>query len=85
MATFSAQEAIGPEAREQLAQLPDLEQSINQWAPLLTYGFYGLVILAAAATQGALAAYYFTRKGRIDQFNRETSPWIRRVLDEANR
>ncbi len=53
-------------------------------APLVIYGFYGLVIVLSAAFQGGLAAYYFTRRRPLEAFNLQTPDWVRQVLAEAN-
>ena len=79
--------ALSPEARAQLNAMPSMagaiDGQIERWAPLLTYGFYSLVILLSAASQGGMALYYYTRRRHIEAFNRKTPPWIRRLLVEA--
>jgi hypothetical protein len=91
MVTFAstpASDLISPELRAQLAQVPGLEQDLTRdlesIAPAVTYGFYALVILLTLAAQGSLAAYYFSRRKHLEALQRETPPWIRRVLTELN-
>jgi hypothetical protein len=92
MVTFSPEQvqanAISPERRSQLeAIMPGMSESldveIGRWAPLVTYGFYGLIILLSIAFQGGMAFYYFTRKKTIDAFNEHTAPWVRRIFTET--
>ena len=91
MLTFSAEEiraaALSPEFRAQLGAMPDMEREIDrnieQWAPLVTYGFYSLVIVLSVLFQGGLALYYFTRQKFLDAFQRGTPPWVRRLLVEC--
>ncbi|MCX5653430.1 MAG: hypothetical protein NTY65_02095 [Planctomycetota bacterium] len=91
MLTFSAEEiraaAMSPEFRAQLGAMPDMEREIDrnieQWAPLVTYGFYSLVIVLSVLFQGGLALYYFTRQKFLDAFQRGTPPWVRRLLIEC--
>jgi hypothetical protein len=88
MAGFSVEatkaEAVSPEVRAQLAALPDMARAIDdlieQWAPLLVYGFYLLVIGLSVCSQGGLALYYHTRRKHVDAFNRQTPAWIRRLF-----
>ncbi len=80
--------AVSPEFREQLKGLPQhtlqpIDALIDRWAPLVTYGFYGLVALLSAGCQGGLAAYYFSRRRAIVAFNERTPAWVRRVFIEA--
>lgn len=79
--------ALSPEARAQMAAMPQMLHSIDgqidRWSRVLTYGFYGLVIVLSIACQGGLAWYYYSRRRHIDEFNRTTPLWIRRVLNEA--
>jgi hypothetical protein len=76
--------AISPEARSQLHSLPGMEKSIDKqierFAPLVMYGFYGLVIVLSTLSQGGLALYYFTRRKRIERFHGSTPGWARRVV-----
>lgn len=93
MAAFSSEEAKGsalsPELRAQLDGLlvaqPTLEREIDQWMPILTYGFYGLIIVISIGFQGGMARYYFRNRRYIDAFNRETPSWIRRLFVEMGR
>ena len=90
MCTFSTEKvkasAVSPEFRSQLNLLPNMQQTldsqIERWAPILTYGFYSLVILVSVCAQGGLAAYYFTRDKHVESFNRDTAGWIRRIFVE---
>ena len=73
-------DAIGSELRE-LSEatgtpLGDVEQSVTAMARW----FYLLIILLSVAFQGGMALYYFTRRKAIEQFNRETPEWVRRLL-----
>ena len=78
--------ALSPEVQAQLAAMPEmadaLEQQIERWAPLLTYGFYALVAVLSIACQGGMALYYFTRRRHIEAFNSKTPAWIRRLFVE---
>lgn len=92
MATFSASSAqeamLSPEFRSQLSALPGMQSDINamvgKWAPLITYGFYALVILLSIGCQGAMALYYFTRRKHILAFNAGVPEWIQRLFREAD-
>ena len=78
--------AISPEVRSQLNGMPSMakaiDSQIDRWAPLLTYGFYGLVIVVSLIFQGGMALYYFTRTRHLAAFNSRTPPWVRRVVIE---
>jgi len=88
--TFSPEKAkaaaISPEVRAQLYVLPDTQQAIDsqieRWAPVLTYGFYSLVIVLSVCCQGGLAWYYFSRRRHVETFNQNTPQWIRRLFIE---
>ena len=90
MAAFSPEEAqaaaMSPEVRAQLNAVPEMARSIDnlvlRWAPIVTYGFYSLVIGLSVCSQGAMALYYFTRRKHIERFNRATPQWIRRLFVE---
>jgi hypothetical protein len=56
---------------------------LDQLAPLLVYGFYGLVILLSAGCQGGMALYYFSRRKHIETFNAQTPEWVRRIFVET--
>jgi hypothetical protein len=91
MAMFSTQkikdDALSPEVRAQMAALPSMARSIDgqidRYAPLVTYGFYGLVIVLSVLFQGGLALYYFSRKKRLVEFHSQTPDWVRRVVVET--
>ncbi|MCP4606645.1 MAG: hypothetical protein GY847_40085 [Proteobacteria bacterium] len=81
-------EAISPEVRSQLdAMMPGMSEAVDaeigHWAPLVTYGFYGLIILLSLVFQAGMALYYFTRKRYIEAFNEQTPKWVRRVFTET--
>jgi len=90
MAAFSPQEAqaaaMSPEVRSQLSAVPEMARSIDnlvlRWAPIVTYGFYSLVIGLSVCSQGGMALYYFTRRKHVERFNRATPAWIRRLFVE---
>jgi len=92
MLSFSGAEArgelISPELQSQLAMMPGLEHDINSQieslAPLVTYGFYSLVIVLSAAVQGSLAYYYFTRKRHLAALQQNTPAWIQRLFTELD-
>ncbi len=79
--------AVSPEFQGQLAQLQgygqDLQRQLDFWMPIITYGVYGLVILASIAAQGGLALYYYTRRRYLADFADFTPPWIQRLVAEA--
>ena len=91
MVTFSPKQvkeaAISPEARSQLAALPEMQKAIDaeidRYAPLATYGFYGLVIFLSLLCQGGLAMYYFTRRRHLEAFHSQTPPWVQRLFIET--
>lgn len=85
MLTFSTDHALSPEVRSQLGGMPtkEIDQIIEQWAPLVTYGFYGLVMLLSVGCQGGLALYYFTRRRRVEAFTCQTAEWVRRLFTET--
>ncbi|MBN2583960.1 MAG: hypothetical protein JXL80_12915 [Planctomycetes bacterium] len=82
-------EALSPELRSQMSAMPGAVGSFNamidRWGPIVTYGFYGLMILIGVAFQGGTALYYFTRKRHIEAFARETPAWIQRLFIEMKR
>jgi hypothetical protein len=91
MLSFSPEDAksaaLSPEVRAQLSAMPDMasaiDRDIEQWAPLVTYGFYSLVIVLSLFFQGGMAYYYFTRRKFLEAFQRQTPPWVRRLLVEC--
>jgi hypothetical protein len=91
MLTFSTAEvkaaAMSPEFRAQLNAMPEMtrevDSMIEQWGPMVTYGFYSLVIILSVLFQGGLAYYYYTRRKFLDAFQREVPPWVRRLLVEC--
>ena len=91
MATFSPEQikaaAVSPEFRAQLDAMPSFAQSIDagidRWAPLVAYGFFGLVIVVSVVFQGGLATYYFTRRRHLNAYITHTPPWVRRVFIET--
>jgi hypothetical protein len=91
MATASAETTKGmivsPETREMLpSAMPGMGRFVgrlDQLAPLLVYGFYGLVILLSAGCQGGMALYYFSRRKHIETFNAQTPEWVRRIFVET--
>jgi len=93
MASFSTEEvksaAISPEVRLQLATMPgmaaDIDRMIDRWAPYAVYGFYSLVMLVSALSQGATAVYYFSRRKYVETFNRQTPEWVRKIFEEVYR
>jgi len=91
MLSFSPEDAkaaaLSPEVRAQLGAAPDMaraiDRDIERWAPLVTYGFYSLVIVLSLFFQGGMAYYYFTRRKFLEAFQRQTPPWVRRLLVEC--
>lgn len=91
MATFSSEQikaaAVSPEFRAQSEAMPaiaaSIDASIDRWAPMATYGFFGLVIVLSAAFQGGLAGYYFTHRRHLNAYLAQTPPWVRRVFIET--
>jgi len=79
--------ALSPEVRAQLGAAPDMARAIDsdieRWAPLVTYGFYSLVIVLSLFFQGGMACYYFTRRKCLETFQHQTPPWVRRLLVEC--
>jgi len=92
MLTFSPAQArvglLSSELQSELSQLPGFEQDIDRqlqsWAPLVTYGFYALVIVLSLAAQGGLALYYFTRRRHLEALEHDTPAWIRRLFRELD-
>jgi hypothetical protein len=77
------QSVVTPDVRSQLTMLPSMDQfvgKIDSIAPLLMYGFYGLVIVLSLFLQGGLSLYYFTRRRLIRAYYETTPDWARRVL-----
>ena len=91
MLTYSTDQAkaaaLSPEVRSQLEAVPNMEKDIDQmierWAPLVTYGLYGLIMLLSLGCQGGMALYYFTRRRRVEAFTRQTAAWVRRLFIET--
>ncbi len=90
MVAFSPEEAqaaaLSPEVQAQLSAVPEMAGAINdlvlRWAPIVTYGFYSLLIGLSVCFQGGMALYYFTRRKHIERFNQATPQWIRRLFVE---
>ena len=88
MLTFSIEslrnEAISPEVREQLHQLPGMERSIDgqieTWGTVTHFGLYGGMIVVSIAFQGGLAWYYATRRKRLEAFHRANPDWAKQVV-----
>ncbi len=70
--------SLVPEMRQ------DVEQQVQQWVPVATYGFYSLVILLSLGFQGSLALYYFTRRRHLEAVHQSTPEWIRRLFRELD-
>ena len=87
LVTFTPEKAkaasLSPEAWSQLEAMPDTMKDINRWMSLATYGFYGLLIVLSVLSQGGLSLYYFTRRRHLEDFHRQTPPWVRRLFAEA--
>ncbi len=81
MAAFSP-EQLSSELQSQFGGLPGMQRMLDQWSPMLTYGFYGLIILISVGFQGGTARYYFRGRSHIEAFNQETPAWIRRLFVE---
>jgi hypothetical protein len=75
---------LSADMQAQLSQLQDvdLNREIKAWAPLVSYGFYSLVILLSVGFQGGLAMYYFTRKRHLEAFTAATPAWVQRLFSE---
>jgi len=93
MVLFSPEEykkaALSEETRSVLGGMPelsgidrDIDRTIEQFAPLVTYGFYSLIIVLSIGFQGGMALYYFTRRKRIEAFLRSAPPWVLRLFAE---
>jgi len=74
---------LSPETQSLLAASPEMKHMADQFAPLIQYGFYGLVIFLSLLFQGGMALYYHTRRRHIVAFNRKTPAWIRRLFLET--
>jgi hypothetical protein len=93
MLSFSVDDAkaaaLSPETRAQLNIMPEMaraiDRDIERWAPIVTYGFYSLVVVLSVFCQGGMALYYNTRRKYLETFNRQTPPWVRRLLVEFAR
>jgi hypothetical protein len=74
--------AGGSSLAAEMKGLPDLEAALgstdelNNLYQLVVFGLYGTVIALSAIFQGLNALYYFTRRGRIEDYARETPPWV---------
>jgi hypothetical protein len=90
MVSFSPEQvkaaALSPEVRAQLGSLPNLEEldrQIERFAPLVTYGLYGLIILLSIGFQGGMAVYYFSRRRHLELFRQSTPEWVRQIFIET--
>jgi len=61
----------------------DMKRMFDAIMPVAVYGFYSLVILVSAVGQGCLALYYITRRKHIEIFERDATPWVKRILAEV--
>ena len=88
MLTFSTdalkKEAVSPEFREQLHQLPQMEKSmdaeIDKWGALTHFALYGSLILVSILFQGGLAWYYATRSKHVEAFHRANPAWAKQIV-----
>jgi hypothetical protein len=91
MLTFSAEDAkaaaMSPEFRSALKEMPEMARSVDstieQWGPLITYGFYSLVIVLSVFFQGGMAWYYISRRKYLEFYQRQPE-WVRRLLIEGS-
>ncbi|HSW47351.1 MAG TPA: hypothetical protein VLM89_17440, partial [Phycisphaerae bacterium] len=67
----------------QLAMASDLVKDLEKLLPLAVHGFYSLVIVLSVIFQGSLALYYWTRRPYIRLLDRDSPPWVRRILAEV--
>ncbi|MBI4578952.1 MAG: hypothetical protein HY718_04565 [Planctomycetes bacterium] len=74
--------SLSPQVRAQLSQVGIATDQIDSLVSALTYVVYSAVILLSVTLQGMLAWYYFTRRRWLEDLQRSTPPWIRRLLDE---
>ena len=78
---------LSPEVQRQLSQLGEMRELVDEqlqfWGALVTYGFYGLLAVLSILFQGGLALYYFTRKAHIERYNRNTPPWVQKVVAQV--
>lgn len=77
MLTFSTAEldaAIGSQTP------PEVSQLVGSLAPLVTVGFYSLVIVMSIVFQGGLAMYYFTRRKYLRAYEQDTPAWACQLL-----
>lgn len=67
---------MGDELAKTLGPIERLQKTV-------TIGFYSLVIIVSLATQGAMAAYYFTRRTHIARSLQTTPQWTISALRAA--
>lgn len=66
----------------QLKGFPDLEAALGSTGAVtdlyqsVVIALYSLVIVLSVVFQGLNALYYFTRRGRVEEYVRETPPWV---------
>lgn len=88
LATFSTEtlkkEAVSPEFRQQLHELPSMERSIDQemdkWGSIMNFGLYAGLIVVSILFQGGLAWYYATRQKHVEAFHRTNPDWAKQVV-----
>lgn len=77
-------EAISPEFRQQLHQMPSMERSIDgqieTWGTLMHQGLYAGMILISIGFQGGMAWYYATRKKHVEAFRKANPTWAQQVV-----
>ena len=91
LATFSPEalrnEALGPEARAQLAAAPDVARLIDhdvvQWGTTIHYATYCVILVVSLGFQGGLALYYATRRRQIELFRNSAPHWARDLVSRV--
>lgn len=88
LTTFSTdqmkKDAISPEVRQQLLEMPSMQQAIDRqidlWGSVMHYGLYAGLIVVSILFQGGLAWYYASRQKHVEFFHRTNPDWARQVV-----
>jgi hypothetical protein len=81
MLSGSTNEVVSPQVRSQLNQVAGLAEQIDSVLAVSQYVVPLMVMVLSVALQGWLAAYYFSRRRRLEAIRQATPAWIRQLLE----
>jgi len=75
--------AMSPEMAEQLSEHPGMAGAFEDAVSMgetIAYVVFGFMLVTSLVFQGALAAYYLSRRRRIRSFHEELPPWVADIV-----